>query len=267
MSDQAQTQFANCVICSGQAFGRMACGHCETKMRDQLTDILEFYALAEGELAPGRTGSGSSTETSIGVRIAALDFLAGHDVVAVLGLWEREWQEHYELTISADTVRPTVTLLSAVTFLKAWLPTACQSHPAIDDFAREVRENWSLARAAARRAPAQKHTITCPSDDDSREDGICGYRISINPEKLNNDVICKRCGTEWNPGHLIHVAISTHGAEVWVDPEAAAGYFKITTKTLREWARGEKIRRDHGRYEMHSIHLAIHGVSEVAEVV
>jgi len=243
----------------------MACGHCETKMRDQLTDILEFYALTEGELAPGRTGTGGSTERSIGVRVAALDFLAGNDVVAVLGLWEREWQEHYELTISADTVRPTVTLLSAVTFLKAWLPTACMSHPAIDDFAIEVRDSWRLARAAARIESPRKTLIQCPADVEM-SDGIitCGRLITIKSEQLDEDVYCKGCQTKWNPRRLIAVALTTSDAHAYADAEAATAYFGLDAATLRKWGKSGKIKQSHGRYELRSIQQAIEDDREIA---
>lgn len=254
--DKYDDRFANCVVCNGQAFGRMACTHCEARLSGWLYDILEFYAIAEGELAPGKTGSGGGTERSIGVRIAALDFLAGNDAVAVLGSWECEWREHYGLTEVNPSARAKVTLLSAVTFLRQWLPTACESHPAVDDFAREVRESWQIARDAARHTPERRQSITCPSDTD---DGICGYRIQIKPERLGEDITCRRCGTDWNIAHLMHVAISTPGAEVWADPEAAAGYFGTPTSTLRRWGASDKIKRSHGRYELHSIYTAIHG--------
>jgi hypothetical protein len=47
----------NCVICHHpQAIERMACTSCEITMSRQLTDIVEFYCLAEGELVPGSGG-------------------------------------------------------------------------------------------------------------------------------------------------------------------------------------------------------------------
>lgn len=259
---------ARCVICvrpidvtRGE---RMACSSCEIDMRDQLTDVLEFYALAEGELLPGSGSGASGTERGLGVRIAALDYLAGHDAVAVLALWEGEWREHYGLSIEPMLGRPVPLLARCVAFLRAWLPRACADHPAIDDFATELRQCWAEGRNAARCAPAASEAISCPADDEDRRDGICGYRIAVDEGHLRGWVRCKRCGTDWNVPHLMHVAISTPGAEFWADPESAARYFRVDPSTLRRWARSEQIRREHGRYEMHSIHAAIRGVSETA---
>ena len=262
---EQQTEFANCVVCSGQAFGRMACTHCETKMRDQLTDILEFYALAEGELEPGKSGTGGGSERSIGVRVAALDFLAGHDAVAVLGLWEREWQEHYELTIGKDSKRPAVTLLSAVTFLKAWLPTACMSHPAIDDFAQEVRESWQIARAAARMYPPRKTLVQCPADVEVEGEILtCGQMITIRNEQFDDDVFCRGCSTKWNPRRLIAVALSTVDTRAYADADAVLAYFGLPASTLRTWGKSGRIKTSHGRYELRSIQAAIEADREIA---
>ena len=230
-------------------------------MRDQLVDVLEFYALAEGELLPGTGNGGRGTERSIGVRLAALDFLAGHDAVTVLALWESEWREHYGLAIEPMLDRPAPALSRSVTFLRGWLPRACSDHPAIDEFARELHECWSEGQAAARVSPARSLSITCVADDDRHDDGICGSRIPVGVDEIRGRVTCKRCRTTWDVPHLMHVAIATPGAELWADPEAAAGYFRVHAGTLRKWAKADRIRREHGRYELHSIHQMIQGVS------
>jgi hypothetical protein len=255
-----------CVVCASQidaaiAGQRMACTSCETRMRGQLVDVLEFYALAECELVPGPGGAGRGTERSIGVRLAALDFLAGHDVVAVLASWEGEWRETYGLAIEPMLSRPVPALSRSVAFLRAWLPRACADHPAVDEFARELRECWSIAQGAARVAPARSLSITCVADDGRRADGICGKRIPVGVDDIRGLVTCRRCRTTWDVPHLMRVAISMPEAELWADPEAASAYFRLHPGTLRKWAGAERIRREHGRYELHSIHVAITGAS------
>jgi hypothetical protein len=255
---------SSCVICHRpQTIDRMACTACEITMARQLVDVVEFYCLAEGELVPG-SGGERGTERGLGVRLSALDFLAGHDAVAVLASWESDWRETYDLSIEPMLSRPGPLLARSVAFLRAWLPRSCDTHPAIDDFARELAECWSAARSAARCSPPRNQSITCPADHPDDESRMCGYRIPIDADHAHGIVTCKRCRTDWNVLHLMHVAISTPGAEFWADPEAAAGYFRVTSKTLRQWARSKGIRRERGRYEMHSIHLAIHGASETA---
>jgi hypothetical protein len=250
-----------CVVCRRDSHQGHACAVCEQRMRDQLRDVLEFYALATGELVPGSTSGARGTERSIGVRVSALDYLAGHDAVAVLASWESEWREHYGLSVEPMIARPAPMLSRCVAFLGAWLHRACADHPAVDEFARELEACWGEGRSAARMAPPQRVAISCPADDDTREDGICGARIPVDREQVHGHVQCRRCRTGWQVPHLIHVALTTPGVELWADPEAAAGYFCLDESTLRKWARAGRIRRDHGRYELTSIQSAITGVS------
>lgn len=256
------SEHGRCVVCSKpmdreRVGERMACPSCQTQMSIHLVDVLEFYALAEGELLPGSSTGARGTERSIGVRIAALDFLAGHDVVAVLALWESEWRETYGLSVDPMIARPVPSLSRSVAFLQTWLPRACTDHPAIDEFARELRECWGLAQSAARVSPARSLSITCVADDERHDDGICGKRIPVSVDEIRGRVTCSRCRTTWDVPHLMHVAIATPGAELWADPEAAAGYFRVGVSTLRRWASNGRIAREHGRYELHSIHTAI----------
>lgn len=253
MSEQIEVT-TKCVMCRRESNQGHACARCEQRLRDQLVDIVEFYAIAEHELVPGSSTGARATEQGIGVRIAALDFLAGHDVVAVLGSWERDWRETYCLTDAKAGRDVQATLVEIVRFLTAFLHRACTDHPAIDDFGTEVRESWSLARAAARMAPASATTsITCPAD--GQDGSICGRRIGI--DAAETSVVCPSCRTTWDVLHLMYVAISTPGTEMWADPEACAAYFRIATSTLRRWAIAGKIKRNHGRYELRSIHSAI----------
>ena len=66
-----------CVVCAAATETGMACARCEARIDRQLSDIVEFYAIACGELLPGRGGDGRSGERGLGVRIDALDFVAG----------------------------------------------------------------------------------------------------------------------------------------------------------------------------------------------
>lgn len=241
----------------------LMCPACQTRMRNRLAEIVEFYALAEHELVPGSGSGARGSERSLGVRLAALDFLAGHDVVAVLGSWERDWRETFDLTDAKAGRDVQATLVQIVGFLIAWLDRACADHPAIDDFDRELRECWETARNAARMSPARSIAITCVADvERGNEIKTCGCRIPVGADGITGRVTCKRCKTTWDVPHLLHVAISTPGAELWADPEAAAGYFRVDPSTLRKWARAGRIRREHGRYDLGSIHAAIVGASQ-----
>ncbi len=250
----------NCVICHHpQAIERMACTSCEITMSRQLTDIVEFYCLAEGELSPGSGTGARGTERGLGVRMSALDFLAGYDAVAILASWEGEWREHYGLSIAPMIARPSPSLNRSVAFLRAWLPRACDNHPAIDDFAHELRDCWSEGRSAARCSPPRNQSITCPADHPDDQARMCGYRIPIDADHTHGIVTCKRCRTDWDVMHLMHVVISTPGAEFWADPEAAAGYSGVHQGQLKKWARRGLLDVSHGRYNLQQIRMATAG--------
>ena len=258
---------SNCHICN-RLDTHTACTFCELKMKRLLADISEYLDIAANELTPGQAtkGTGRGNEISIGVRVNALDFLAGNDVLPVLELWEKDFRDTYNLTPygPASAARnagkgSTAVIKGVIQFLTDTLPLACADHPAIADFNQELRQCHAQARAAARMEPATTMSITCPAD---LEDGtICGRRINVDTTNLHANARCKSCGSLWDVAHLMHVAIATPGAEVWTDGEAAAGYFKISDRVLRKWAQSGKIVRVGGQYELHSVYLQVEAVS------
>lgn len=253
-----------CTICR-RPTNRNACTNCETRIRNHLIDITEYIAIASHELRPGQTGGdGRGNELSIGIRVNALDFIAGNDVMPILESWEKDWRDYYHLgpygPASATRNHGKTsqgTLIGIVAFLQQWLTRACDDHPAVDDFATEVRQCHNIAQTAARMKPPTNTTITCPADDPTTTTGLCGARITIHANEIKNKATCKRCRTTWDIAHLIHVAIATPNAQMWADPEAAAEHFGITPRTLQRWSKQGKVQRLNGRYELHSIHNAI----------
>ena len=103
-----------CTICQ-RPTQRMACERCETTMRRQLSDVLEYQALAGDNLVPGQGGDGRATERSLGINIAALDTSAAFDAIAVLESWERLWREDYGLTPYGPASAERVQRLTATT--------------------------------------------------------------------------------------------------------------------------------------------------------
>lgn len=242
-----------CVICGEASEQGFACAVCERRLRDRLANIVEFYALAEGELVPGASGgSRSSSERSLGVRVAALDFLAGNDVVAILGLWERDWRETYDLSDAKAGRDVQDTLTAIVNFLLAWLHRSCTDHPAIDDFAREVRECWGIARAAARMAPARRTLVDCPTIDE--DDQACTGKIGIDDR---DETHCRTCGATRTLDLLLAITGADDAAPVWVDAEVVVRKTGVPERTLRHWAGRGKVSRSHGRYELRSVYSYI----------
>jgi hypothetical protein len=265
-----------CTICEHET-QHMACPKCERTMHRQLREILDFVALAETNLIPGSGAGGRSTERPLGIRIDALDLVAGFDVLPQLESWERLFREDYKLAkygeisgrraqvVSVNLPRqesgsiPHQIAISGymsgtVTFLQQWLPRICENHPAVDEFARELRLLWRQAQAASGQSPRTSWNVACPSDTD---DGECGNRLKVNGEDFDGHVTCRHCHTTWPVQRLLLVAATSTTSAIWLDPEAAARMYNVSTKTLQRWAKDGRIHKEHGRYDVRQIQQAL----------
>ncbi len=250
-----------CLICH-QKSNRYACHKCQQRMRRQLAEILENYALTAAELIPGSSSGRRGTERSIGVRIEALDLLGGFDIIPVLGMWERDWRETFHLAEHERAGRVPATLSGIVKFLTTLLPRACIEHPAIDDFARELRDCHTQTRIAARVTSYRIMMVACPTID---EDGVkCAgeiplrtYAATENDESTSALITCRVCRVTRSLETVVTIAMFDSEGEIWIDPEAAALHFGISRSKLHKWAAEGKIMRSHGRFELHSIEVAL----------
>jgi hypothetical protein len=271
MSDLGQ-----CTIC-GKATENMACSQCERVMHRQLSEILDFVALAESNLVPGSGAGGRGTERPIGIRVDALDLVAGFDVLPQLESWERMFREDYNLTKYGEvsgarsrvvmvrmpahdgaTIPPLVAisgyLSGTVLFLQQWLPRICDDHVAVDEFAYELRQLHRQAQSASGQSPRTSWNVACPSDTD---EGECGNRLRVNGEDFDGQVSCRQCKTTWPVQRLLLVAASSTNSAIMLDPEAAARMYNVSIKTLHRWAKAGRIHKDHGRYDVRQIQQAL----------
>ena len=256
-----------CLICSKKSADRV-CVKCGGKVRRQLQDLLEFYHDAGGNLLPGK-GSGRATERGLGIRLDALDYVAGFDILPALEDWERDFRREFGLTAfgaasaerfdrlvreSPDADPRWLELAECVRFLVRWLDRAFEEYEPIDEFARELQGLWRKAQAAAGQQPRTSWRVTCPADAGDRE---CGQPLRISGEDFDRDIHCRKCGATWPVERLLRVVASSRHAELWLDPEAAATWFGIPSRELRRWAQAGRIKRQNNRYESHSIREAI----------
>jgi len=250
-----------CIICQQQT-DHMACQRCETRMRRQLDDLPTFMELASANLVPGQGGDGRSTERSLGINVAALDTAAGFDAIAVLESWERIWREDYGLspygvaTAALPDTRAATTLRHIVGFLGAFLARSCKEHPAIDDFAAELRSLHRSSQQAAGQTRRAAWTVTCPTDTD---DGECGYVLLVSGDDFGGEVTCRSCRTTWPVERLLHVVASSKHAELWLDGQAAAMHLGVSERTLRHWGAEGRITRAHGRCDIRSLRALVAG--------
>jgi hypothetical protein len=241
---------------------------CERRVSSQLNDLLGFFHDAQGNLLPGK-GSGRSSERGLGIRLDALDFIAGFEILPSLEDWERDFRRVFGLTSygaasaerlersrreSPDADPAYLDLAECVRFLLRWLPKACEEYEPIDDFAREVGSLWRQAQVAAGQQPRTTWRVTCPADAGDRE---CGRVLRITGEDFDGEIACRNCGAVWPVERLLRVVASSRHAELWLDPEAASTWFGIPMRELRRWAQAGRIKRRNNRYESHSIREAI----------
>jgi hypothetical protein len=247
-------------------------------MHRQLREILDYVALAETNLVPGSSsGNRRSSERSLGIRVDALDLVAGFDVLPQLESWERLFREDYKLTkygeISGQRARVVIVSMPAhdgrsippqiaisgyisgtVTFLQQWLPRICADHAAVDEFAKELRQLHRQAQAASGQSPRTSWNVACPSDTD---DGECGNRLKVNGEDFDSHVTCRLCKTTWPVQRLLLVASSSTTSAIMIDAEAAARMYNVNVTTLWRWAKAGKIKHERGRYDVRQIQQAL----------
>jgi hypothetical protein len=253
-----------CVICH-KPTEHMACGQCERRINQQLSEIQEFAIYAQSNLIPGQGAGGRGTERPLGIRIDALDLVAGFDVLPALESWERAFRQDYGLApygqASLERNRAAgehnlaqVTLTGVIRFLHAWTAKVCLGHPAVDEYAKEVAALWRQAQAASGQSPRTSWSVDCPSDV---EDAECGNKLRINGEDFDGHVTCRRCKTTWQTQRLLLVAASSATSAIWLDPEAIMRMYNISQRTLQRWAKDGKIQSEHGRYDIRDIQQAI----------
>jgi hypothetical protein len=193
----------------------MVCEADRAKLRATLDDIVTLYIKLPAAIQPG-SGNGprvsGSRETPVPVRLDIIDLAAearvpslakdargldwpedqtGHLAVAsILDSWVRDWIDTRNEREHAPA--PTVSVLAGwLTVRLAW---ACDSHPAVDDFAREMRNLAGALRASVGETGDHKHIGHCPviDPDDGSE---CGARLYASPWV---DIIeCPKCGARW----------------------------------------------------------------------
>ena len=202
------------------------CDQCFLRLLRELSEIVDTYATTAnpGFPVPGSGGSGSSPLPGGTAWISWRQSLA--DPFGILGTWVRDWADTYSM---AGPKRHTLT--DIVNWLRAHLSKAAEDHPAIDDFAHEVRKLAGQGRQLAGLHESHGQRIECPAD---HNDGICKRTLHIDTSLPHDEIDCPRCGSHWTTARLMAVAKSSPDA--WVDGPAAAEIENVPYPTLRRWA-------------------------------
>jgi hypothetical protein len=192
----------DCVICHRRPYERaQVCDPCRRWLAADLGQLAGLAALLPAASVPDR-----SVEGGIPLRIAAVDLalpaVGGasartvHDpyrdqigeapIAGVLDSWAQDWT--ITRGLSEHLPAPTVPVLCG--WLLARLPDECDQHPAIDEFARSVRQMLAaVRRVLCMESPRAVHYgAPCPR---------CGTETLS--RRVGADWIeCDGCGRLWN---------------------------------------------------------------------
>jgi hypothetical protein len=192
-----------CELCFRPAATRVHDG-CKQKIRDNLTRLPSLYAALADALQPTRRGDGgraSSGRTApIPCNLEALDLRARGGIEGVLATWaadlcEREqWQLPQYGTIEAAVNGYADLLLRNLT-------TICDEHPAVREFAAEIRQIVGQAsRLTTGEKPPRRIPVQCG----------CGtvLRITIDTPGAR----CPGCETQYGHAEVLQLPMAERTA-------------------------------------------------------
>lgn len=185
---------------------------CADRLRAALRDIPGHYALMGAVLAPGTAGSGSvhvtGTRTApLPVRLEPLNLRSRGGMITVMASWETEWRDLRGMAAAQRGIGER-DLAAIVLWLRAHLPWAIETHPAVDEFATEVRDILHQCRLAAGVLPKMMRIGNCPHVTDGETDE-CGAALYADP--LADAIRCRRCGTRWPRGRWMLLGKTLRG--------------------------------------------------------
>lgn len=175
---------------------------CRAALDARLRQIPGLYQLLADVLEPGTAPaarvSGSRTPP-MPVRLEPLNLRAKGGIIAILATWETDWREtrglpavparaDHEQLLVGDHI-----LAEVVNFLRTHLDWAIEHHPAVDEFAGEIREIVEACYTALGLRSDLKKIGSCPTVDD--EGRPCGRTLYADP--YLDMIRCTRCHAEW----------------------------------------------------------------------
>lgn len=211
-----------CVCCP--TYGRaprevntpQVCDGDRLRLRDELAEIPDLAALTPSRIAlePGNGPKVSgSRERPSPLNLTALgvlqppyrrglradgtihgnveDQIGIPQPVVVLDQWVRDWIDVRGMGESA----PRPDLASVVGWLLNRLDWAMDEHPAIEEFALEIKTIVRALRGITREHDKGESAGLCPAR--LRDDTRCNARLTVDPYLTAEPISCRRCGSSW----------------------------------------------------------------------
>ncbi|MFB7647164.1 hypothetical protein ACFC0S_16930 [Streptomyces sp. NPDC056084] len=192
-----------CEICRRPSVPRVHAG-CQERLDDNLAQLPHRYrALAEA-LAPARRGSDGRTGSRtapLPVNERVLDLRARGGIEGVVTSWERDARDL--LGWSPPPFRGSIeqTIDGAVAFLLANTGWFCDQHPAIYEFAQDIRRLRSECDAILGGEPRPRRIpVTCP----------CGTVLRVTLDTPGRQ--CGGCGIQYGHSDLFELPLAERNA-------------------------------------------------------
>ena len=167
---------------------------------------------------------------------------------AVLDSWARDWQTYPW----ANAMLPTPDVAPLAAWLTLWLEAACDHHPAIDDFADQLRQHLRVLRRVNGHAGPVVELLDTPCRR-------CDW-LALAPVPRQDRIECLHCGDlttgaeheRWTG--LLAAGVRELAIDIDLDAllyvDEAALLAKVSQNTVRLWVKRALLpiaERDHGR--------------------
>lgn len=174
------------------------CDTCRDRLSTDLVALPDTYAQVDADPVRGISEIRSRAyESKPPLNIAALSITGpGADTpLARLDSWAQDWAG------MLDQALPGATVYELCGWLSARLPWACDHHPAIDEFAQDVRDITGQLRMFAGRERGER-VGNCP-----RAYGTDRCNTALYVDPYVHEIECSRCHMKWKQqaGEWIHL--------------------------------------------------------------
>lgn len=210
---------ALCELCDRSAVERIH-GGCQRRLDGRLEALPPAWRALALWLTPapggGRSGAPTRDEAPLPVRLDVLD-LRARGGIERLTEWERDWRELLGWTQLPFRGSVEETIKGTVTFLRNNLIWACENHPGIRDFDREVKQITGEIESIVDPPERSVRVGYCPTPLDDEEP--CGAVLRYFPG--NTVLSCPWCRASWATDEWLALAAAQSSAAE-LEAESAA---------------------------------------------